>query len=70
MVMDWLTAIGLVSALAAAVGWYYCQAWDSKQAAARDRMPPRFRELAAGDLRDTLEYQYRNNLAREMRFRP
>jgi len=45
MIMDWLTAAGLVSALAATVGWIYCQAWESKQAAAQDRLPPRFRSL-------------------------
>ena len=45
MVMDWLTAAGLVSALVATIGWYYCQVWESKQAAAQNRLPPRFRAL-------------------------
>lgn len=70
MFMDWLTAAGFVSALAAAVGWYYCQAWESKQAAAQDRLPPRFRALAAGGFSRNLEYAYRADLARKTRFHP
>ena len=49
MVIDWQTAVGLVSALIAVVGWYCCQTWQLNRAASQDRpLPPGFRALPAG----------------------
>jgi len=58
MVLDWLTAVGLVSALAAAFGIATvarCGKPDRQRIATA--LPPRFRALAAGDIRDyVVEY--------------
>ena len=63
MVMDWLTAVGLVSALAAAVGiGIAARRGNQTRQAQRTALPPRFRTLAAGDFRDNLEYPRREDL--------
>ncbi len=49
--MDWLTVVGLVSALAAVIGWCRWQEWESKQVAAQTALPPRFRALAVVESR-------------------
>ena len=52
MVLDWQTAVGLVSALTAVVGWHCFQTWQLNRAASQDRTPPpRFRALPAGNFR-------------------
>ena len=42
-VMDWLTVVGLISALVAEFSWCRWQEWQSKQVAAQAVLPPRFR---------------------------
>ena len=66
MVMDWLTAAGLVSALVAVVG-NDLAARRSNQTRPLLRTPltPRFRTLAAGELHDKLEYPCREDLQGE-----
>ena len=52
MVIDWQTAVGLVSALIAVVGWYCCQTWQLNRAASHDRtLSTGFRALPAGIFR-------------------
>ena len=51
MGMEWLTVVGLVSALAAVVSWCRWQEWESKQVAAQAALPPRFRALAVVESR-------------------
>jgi hypothetical protein len=63
MVMDWLTAAGFVSALAAAVGiGIVARLGNQTSQPLRTALPPRFRTLAAGDLRDNPEYPCREDL--------
>lgn len=63
MVMDWLTAVGLVSALAAAVGIGIAARCGTQTGQPlRTALPPRFRALAAGDFRDNLAYPRRDAL--------
>jgi hypothetical protein len=63
MVMDWLTAVGLVSALAAAVGiGIAARRGNQTRQPLETALPPRFRTLAAGDFRDNLEYPCREDL--------
>jgi hypothetical protein len=63
MVMDWLTAVGLVSALAAAVGiGVVAKRGNQTRQPLRPALPPRFRALAVGEFRDNLEYPCRENL--------
>jgi len=63
MVMDWLTAVGLVSALAAVVGNdIVTRRGNQARQRLRTALPPRFRTLAAGDFRDNLEYPCREDL--------
>jgi len=50
MVLDWLTAAGLVSALAAAVGiGIVARRGNQTSQPLGPALPPRFRALAAGD---------------------
>lgn len=66
MVMDWLTAVGLVSALAAAVGiGIVARRGNQTRQPLRTALPPRFRELAAADFRDNLECSRREDLPEE-----
>ena len=63
MVMDWLTAVGLASALAAAVGIGIAARRGNQARQPRSTaLPPRFRTLAAGHLRDNPEYPCREGL--------
>ena len=63
MVMDWLTAVGLVSAVAAAVGiGIAARCGNQTGQPLRTALPPRFRALAAGDFRDNQEYPRREDL--------
>ena len=65
MVMDWLTAAGSVSALAAAVG-IGIVAWGGSKTRQPPgtALPPRFRTLAAGNLRDNPERPCSEDLPR------
>ena len=63
MVMDWLTAVGFVSALAAAVSIsIVARRGNQTRPLLRTPLTPRFRTLAAGDFRDKLEYPCREDL--------
>jgi hypothetical protein len=63
MVMDWLTGVGLVSALAAAVSiGITARRGNQTRQPLRTALPPRFRTLAAGDFRDNLEHPRREHL--------
>lgn len=63
MVMDWLTAAGLVSALAAALGiGIAARRGKQTRQPLRTVLPPRFRTLVAGDFRDNPEYPCREGL--------
>jgi hypothetical protein len=67
MVMDWVTATGLVSALAGVVGFdIVARCGNQTRQPLRAALPPRFHALAASDFRDNPEYasdylQYRDN---------
>jgi len=68
MVMDWLTVVGLVSALVAELSWFRWQEWQSKQIAGQAALlPPRFRSLAAGDFLANPEYPCRAARTRQGR---
>ena len=63
MVMDWLTAAGFVSALAAAVSiGIVARRGNQTRQPIRTALTPRCRTLASGDFRDTLEYPCREAL--------
>jgi hypothetical protein len=66
MIMDWLTAAGLISALAAAVaiGIVDRRGKQTRQPR-RTAPPPSFRAHAARDFRSNLEYPYRGDLRRK-----
>jgi hypothetical protein len=52
MVMDWQTAVALLSALSGVVGWHCCQAWQLNRTASYDRtLPPRLRATSVGNFR-------------------
>jgi hypothetical protein len=67
MIIDWLTAVGLVSALAAVVGNdIVARRGNQTSQRLRTALPPRFRTLAAGDFRGNMEFPCREDLPEKL----
>lgn len=65
MVIDWLTAAGIVLALAAAFGIVTVAGWGKRNRhSVSKELPPSFRALAVGDVRDYLEHKCPTELPR------